>query len=155
MSNFKCECERKIPRDLSRGDIVSIYIESDEESILEGEATLIERLIPTIKKEPFPYLERCETCKRQLNAIKEKWSVSFTDPFLKHLVFSRWITKFHSHGDIRINNKFDNEYLEFVDPFCIDYLEDETLCTRLRGEVLGELKPTVLLKKFLKYMKES
>lgn len=155
MKNYNCECIEGLPLKLFPGVIVQIQLLNDKGiHINEGLAKLVRNAKTEIVKEIVPYIDYCTKCKRQVNVSREKWMVEFTDPFLKGKVFPRNIIKFHSFGDIKISSVYDHEYLEFIRPFCLDYLEDEDLCTQLRRELLNQSPPTSLLKKFFEYIKE-
>lgn len=136
----------KYYKNLSQGQIVDVYLESDKENFVwEGQGVLIERASSWEEPVPFPYKENPV----QVNLIKEKWKVLYKNRFGERIV-TRWIYKFHSVGDIRILEE-DRDF-EFIPGFCVDILGNTDECDKLKIQ-LKEKKDTELTRKFKEYVK--
>ena len=140
---------------LSAGMQVPVHLKNDEgKYVFENEATLLRLANTAINPEPEPFYDKCPVCRKQMNVVKEKWIVEFTDPFLKGREFTRNILKFHSLGGLRINTLYENDFAEFIRPFCSEVLEDDDLCLELKKQLSNQRPKNDLYETFMLYIKE-
>ena len=141
-------------KELHPGDIVPVWLRNDfGEEYIEFFGRLVRHI--TSDTEPYPFISKCKKCKRQVNAITEKWQVArIDDRFIENVSFVRNIRKFHSYGVFSINTYSDSAEALLFNEYCVDFLEnDPVLCAKLKREIQNKDKGTELLKNFHKYTK--
>lgn len=101
-----------LPDELREGQEVELLQLNDEGVWTSlGRVVLIEEVASWRKPEPYPVIEKCSKCKRQVNAINSRWLVRMPDGFET----ARWVPKYFGVGTFAIEEKdqeddiFDNE----------------------------------------------
>lgn len=114
----------------------------------EGPAELLEYI--STDDVPYPVFEKCPSCRRQVNVVKEKWRVAKREDWGATVI--RRIPRFHSHGVIPIEPDTDLSLMESFKVYCTEYLEnDPILCAKLRNEILNRASKTSLFSEFIKF----
>lgn len=93
-----------VRRTLAAGERVEIFLKTDSGDLIsDGYATLMERTESWRIPEPYPIVLHCKKCKKQCNALDERWLVKYDDGF----VTARWIPKLTKQGTIHVSDELD------------------------------------------------
>lgn len=85
------------------GQRIEIFLKTDNGIVSDGYATLVERTTSWRQPEPYPIVLRCKKCKKQANALDERWIVEYDDGFRT----ARWIPKLTKQGTIHVADEYD------------------------------------------------
>lgn len=86
--------------ELVAGATVVIYLKTESARVFSGTAVLIRPEPSWRTPEPYPIVLKCKSCRRQVNAIDQRWLVQYPDGFVTH----RWLTTLIKPGTIKIDD---------------------------------------------------